>query len=40
MSEESTTTKVICPDCNRVHKKSEICECKKNEWVDANLFDR
>ena len=40
MSDENTATKIICPHCNRVHKKSELCICKKNDWTDPNLFDR
>ena len=39
MSDENTTTKVICPFCRKVHKKSELCECRRNELTDPNLFD-
>jgi len=36
-------TKVVCPDCYRVHLKNENCICKKSEKVeyhDPNPFDR
>ena len=37
------TTKVICPNCSRVHLKTETCICKKSEkfeYHDPNPFDR
>ena len=40
---EPITTKIICPDCYRVHLKDEICICKKMaevEYKDPNPFDR
>ena len=40
MTDENATTKIICPYCKRVHKKSELCVCKRSEWTDPNLFDR
>ncbi len=36
-------TKEICPNCLKVHPKSEPCPCEKKEnteYVDPNPFDR
>ena len=40
MPEKNMTTKIVCPDCNRVHKKTEPCICKKTEYSDPKPFDR
>ena len=42
-AKKQMTEKKICPDCLKVHQKSEPCNCKEkkdSEYVDPNPFDR
>tara|TARA_B100001250_G_C19491324_1_gene653193 strand:+ start:4 stop:120 length:117 start_codon:yes stop_codon:yes gene_type:complete len=37
------TEKVICPNCLKVHPKSDPCNCeekKEVDYIDPNPFDR